>query len=144
MAFTDYGGVYGVGGIGQGAATALGASAVPTTQVLKEDALGVMLYEEPTPPQRIVDGLSKTIIVAEMLLRRKQSESEWGNGQNIFDHGVDTPVNNWSGLANDIGSPHVGGAQVLYCDGHVEMLVDEIPQHVLNALITRAGMEVLP
>ncbi|HMO85965.1 MAG TPA: DUF1559 domain-containing protein, partial [Lacipirellulaceae bacterium] len=134
MAFTDYGGMYGVEGPGREATE-------PTARHWLADRwLGVLLYEEATAVREIVDGLAHTVAVAEMLPRR-DVETEWASGHNVFAQEGDTPVNGDSGLGNDIGSPHPGGASVVFCDGHVAFLPNETPQDVLNALLTRAGEE---
>ena len=88
----------------------------------------------------ITDGLSKTACIAETVLRR-QTESEWINGNNLFAQEASTPINQASGLGNDIGSPHPGGASLVFCDNHVEFLAETIEQPVLNALLTKAGGE---
>jgi len=47
--------------------------------------------------------------------------------------------------ANEVpfGSDHPGGAQFVFCDGHVAFLQDSIDMDVYQALSTRAGEEVL-
>src|SRR6202012_6217028 len=97
-----------------------------------------MLYEDAVAPREITDGLSKTACVAETVLRR-QVESEWINGNNVFAQEASTPINVSSGLGNEIGSPHPGGASLAFCDGHVEFVAETIEQSVLNALLTKAG-----
>jgi prepilin-type processing-associated H-X9-DG protein len=46
---------------------------------------------------------------------------------------------------NDVpmGSAHSGGAQFVFCDGHVEFLQDDIDMDAYQALSTRAGEEVV-
>ena len=41
------------------------------------------------------------------------------------------------------GSEHPGGAQLVFCDGHVEFLQDSIDFNLYQALSTRAGGEVI-
>lgn len=131
-AFTDYGGLYGVEGEGHD------ADDPAATQHLRDRSLGVFVYDEPVRYTQVDDGLSNTASVAEMLLRRR-TECEWINGNNVFAQEGRTPLNSGSGLGNDIGSPHPGGACVLYGDGRQEFLSNDISQSVLNALITREG-----
>ena len=50
-------------------------------------------------------------------------------------------VNAAAGLGNELGSPHRGGAAVVFCDGHVAFLADSTEQSVLIALFTKAGQE---
>jgi prepilin-type processing-associated H-X9-DG protein len=40
-------------------------------------------------------------------------------------------------------SAHVGGVQVMFCDGHVEFVIDQIDPTVWRAYATRAGSEVV-
>jgi prepilin-type processing-associated H-X9-DG protein len=134
MAFTDFGGVYGVEGAGREEDDPAAA------QWLDERSLGVLVYEEPTSLQTITDGLSQTVAVAEMLHRREQ-ETEWASGHNVFAQEHSTAINIDSHLGNDIGSPHPGGASAAFCDGHVAFLPDETPLEILIALLTRAGEE---
>lgn len=135
QAFSDYGGIYGVEGVGRDAA------AGETIQTLADDSLGVFLFESGVEVAQITDGLSRTVGVAERITRRI-STSEWASGRNIFAHDGETPINQSSGLGNDIGSPHAGGAIVSFCDGHVEYVADSIEQRVLNSLLTKAGDEL--
>jgi prepilin-type N-terminal cleavage/methylation domain-containing protein/prepilin-type processing-associated H-X9-DG protein len=134
-AFTDYGGIYGVEGIGRDR-----EAGEPGKQMLKANSLGVMLYDEAVATAQIKDGLSKTVCFAEMTLRRTPAVVEWVNGLNIFAHEQSTPING-VGLENEIGSPHPGGALVVFCDAHVEFLSETMDQDVLNAMLTRSGRE---
>jgi prepilin-type N-terminal cleavage/methylation domain-containing protein len=133
-AFSDYGGIYGIEGVGRN------ATDPNATQWLNDESLGVMLYEDAVAPREITDGLSKTVFIAETVLRR-QVESEWINGNNVFAQEASTPINVSSGLGNEIGSPHLGGALLAFCDAHVEFVADSTEQAVLNALLTKAGGE---
>ena len=133
-AFTDYGGVYGVEGVGRDTLEE------GNSQHLELASLGVMVYDEAIAFQDIPDGLSNTVVVAELNLRR-QAECEWINGQNTFAQEQATPINGESGTRYDVGSPHPGGAQVVFCDGHVKFLSEAMEQETLNALLTRAGEE---
>ncbi len=131
-AFSDYAGIYGVEGDGH---TATDPNAM---QWLANQWLGVMLYEEAVAPRAITDGLSKTACIAETVLRR-QTESEWINGNNLFAQEASTPINRSSGLGNEIGSPHPGGASLVFCDAHVEFVAESIEQPALLALLTKAA-----
>jgi prepilin-type N-terminal cleavage/methylation domain-containing protein/prepilin-type processing-associated H-X9-DG protein len=133
-AFTDYAGVYGV----EGSTRNRPADASP--QTLTDSSLGVVLYEESVAPEQVVDGLAKTACVAETVVRR-QTETEWVNGQNIFAQDERTPINVSREAGNEIGSPHPGGASLVFCDTHVEFVADTIEQTVLNAMLTKAGGE---
>lgn len=126
-AFTDYGGLFGLEG--------------SSGLTIPEEWLGALVYEHAVSDSEITDGLSKTAAVAEMLIRRQRVEAEWANGHNLFAQEHQTPVNSESGLGNDIGGPHPGGAYAAFCDGSVRFLDGSLDQAVLNALLTRAGGE---
>ncbi len=136
-AFSDYGGVYGVEDKTDDT-TMIDPTA---TQTLREERLGVMLYEVPIAPKQIADGLSKTASVAEVGLRRYSAETEWVNGNNIFAKEASTPINGPVELINEIGSPHPGGASLAFCDARVEFISESIDQAVVNAMLTKAGGE---
>ena len=122
LAYTDYGGMFGVGH--------------PVARPLPEHA-GVMQYERPTSARQISDGLSHTALVAECTGRDTSYQSEWANGQNIFDQWHTTGINRSQN--NEIWSDHPGLAGLVFCDGHVEFLHESIEQAVLLALLTRAA-----
>ncbi|MEO0529731.1 MAG: DUF1559 domain-containing protein [Planctomycetota bacterium] len=132
-AFTDYGGLYGVEGTGNEEPDFF------AVQTLSPEFLGVLIYEHAVPFREVTDGLSKTAAVGEMLIRRESGQCEWVNGQSLFAHEKSTPVNGRSGLGNDIGSPHPGGAFVALCDGSVAWLASDTEQSALNAMLTKAG-----
>jgi prepilin-type N-terminal cleavage/methylation domain-containing protein len=128
LAYTDYGGMYGVG--------------LPTDVVLSEH-LGMMVYERPTEARDVIDGLAHTIVIAECTGRDAGSpmfNPEWANGQNIFDQWHTNPINVTQN--NEIWSDHPEGACFCLADGHVEFLHETIDQGVLIALVTRAGRDV--
>jgi prepilin-type processing-associated H-X9-DG protein len=131
-AFTDYAGIYGVEGLSR---VRDDAGAI---QTIHDNSLGVLLYDEPVAPREVTDGLSKTACVAETTVRR-QIESEWINGQNIFAQDESTPINVRRAAGNEIGSPHPGGALIAFCDGHTEFVAELIAQEVLNAMLTKSG-----
>ena len=135
-AYTDYGGIYGVEGAGHDAVD------VTSRQTLADQWLGTLLYNEPVQIAQITDGLSQTVSVAERKLRR-QSTCEWVSGRNIFAQQKETPINALSSFGNEIGSPHPGGALLAFCDGHVVFATDGTEQHLLNAMLTKAGGEAL-
>lgn len=133
-AYTDYGGLYGVEGAG--------FAAIPP------EWHGVLVYEEAVTLQQVTDGLSKTLVVAEMHLRRLEGECEWAYGTHLFAQESETRVNppstpaSEAGLANEIGSVHPGGALAVRCDSGVEFLSDSIEPAALRAWLTRAGGEL--
>jgi prepilin-type N-terminal cleavage/methylation domain-containing protein/prepilin-type processing-associated H-X9-DG protein len=134
MAFTDYGGIFGVEGVGR--------SAPPNSlHYLEPKSLGVMLYEAPTSPAHIRDGLSSTIIVGEAAGRDEGGQAEWANGHNCFAQEQTTRINQTSN--NELYSFHEGSAGVVFCDGHVQFIAEGIDQQVLIAVLTRAGEEAV-
>ncbi len=122
LAYTDYGGMFGVG--------------YPVPQPLPEHA-GVMRYERPTAAKDIVDGLSRTVAIAECTGRDAAYQSEWSNGQNIFDQRSTNPIN--ASQNNEIWSDHPAEAGVVFSDCHVEFVHASIEQAVLLAMLTRDG-----
>jgi prepilin-type N-terminal cleavage/methylation domain-containing protein len=138
-AFTDYGGIYGVEG------KTRDRDDHDALQKLRDDALGVLLYDVPVTPKQVTDGLSHTATIAETQLRRI-TETEWISGQNVFAQDEETAINEVrapddADIGNEIGSPHPGGALVTFCDARVEFLAESIDQQVLNALLTKAAAD---
>jgi prepilin-type N-terminal cleavage/methylation domain-containing protein/prepilin-type processing-associated H-X9-DG protein len=133
-ACADYAGIYGVEGLSRSRPADDDAS----LQTLRDDSLGIMLYDEAVAPRQVIDGLSRTACIAEVVDRR-ETETEWVNGQSIFAQDEATPLNVDRDPGNEIGSPHPGGASVAFCDAHVEFLAESLDQRVLNALLTKAG-----
>ncbi len=126
LAFTDYGGLFGVG------------FSVP--EPLPEH-LGVMVYETPVTTAEIRDGLSNTAVVGECTGRDGQFQSEWINGQNLFDQRFNIGINETQN--NELFSDHPGGVNLAFCDGHVSYFDDGIDQDVLIAILTRDGGEII-
>jgi prepilin-type N-terminal cleavage/methylation domain-containing protein len=114
-------------------------------------------------PRRITDGLSQTIIVAELTgrgwnTRDKAFRGAWAGGS-LVPTGANTfavkypinlpepPINPNDPTAwtyDEIFSDHPGGAQVVMCDASVHFLVDQIDLTVLLSLCTRDGGETIP
>jgi prepilin-type processing-associated H-X9-DG protein len=122
LAYTDYGGMFGV--------------SYPVPRPLPEHA-GVMQYEIPTRIRHVTDGMSRTVAVVECTGRDASYQSEWANGQNIFDQWHANPINR--DQDNEIWSDHPGVAGAVFCDGHVEFVAETISQPALLGLLTRAG-----
>jgi len=133
MAFTDYGGLYGVEGEDRDAPAG-------SPHYLDWKSLGVMLYELPTTAPEIRDGLSNTAAVGEVAGRDHTSQGEWANGHNCFAQHQQTGINETSN--NELWSEHPSGAHAAFCDGHVTLLHESIDRQVLIALLTRAGGEL--
>jgi prepilin-type N-terminal cleavage/methylation domain-containing protein len=142
-AFTDFAGIYGVEGIGRDREAVAGEGdkeVEESLQTLRDDSLGVMLYDEGVAPKHVTDGLSKTAAISETVDRR-ENETEWINGQNIFAQEQAAPINEDRDPGNEIGSPHPSGASLVFCDARVEFISETIDQAVLNAMLTKAGGE---
>jgi prepilin-type N-terminal cleavage/methylation domain-containing protein/prepilin-type processing-associated H-X9-DG protein len=161
MAVSDYGGIQGPSsseinpvtteayGYNQGVLLNIGDQANdPGIHVAK--AIG---------PRQITDGLSKTMIVAELSGRgynskHMQLRGVWADGNNLF--AVQDSINlneteDVNGVAvpkqwteDEIYSQHPGGANVLFCDGSVHFLPDSLDKSVIMALASRAGGEQIP
>tara|TARA_Y100001933_G_scaffold77882_1_gene79088 strand:- start:1603 stop:2595 length:993 start_codon:yes stop_codon:yes gene_type:complete len=134
LAYTDYGGIYGIEGSPYQAPE--GAA-----HFVADHALGVMVHEVPTQVRFISDGLSQTAIVGECTGRGggTSEQSEWSNGQNIFAKHYQAPIN--KSQNNELWSDHPDGVQLLFCDGHVLFVAEQIDQEIVNAALTRAGKD---
>lgn len=134
-------------------------------------ALGALSYNPPRVSE-ISDGTASTIALGEDVGRhdrmkslyddpivpgQKRSHWRWADPDNAF--GVSyTPNlhrNPWGGPAScpwiemncgpndELFSFHPGGANTVFCDGHVHFLTDTMDFKVLRALVTRSDGEVV-
>jgi prepilin-type processing-associated H-X9-DG protein/prepilin-type N-terminal cleavage/methylation domain-containing protein len=99
---------------------------------------GAMIYDKPMNVRDIRDGTSTTLIVAEC---GGFHDGQWINALNIFDQAY--AINQAPEFENDISSQHAGGANAVFCDGHVKFLNEEMDMDVLAAICTRAGGEMV-
>jgi prepilin-type processing-associated H-X9-DG protein len=120
MACTDYGGMYGW-------SSPAGSK------------LGVMIYDQAITMAAVRDGTSETIIVAEDTGRGWKLDSEWANGQNIFDG--TGPIN--VSQNNEMWSDHPGGVNAAFCDGSAHFLSQLLDVKVVEAMCTRDSGEVI-
>jgi prepilin-type N-terminal cleavage/methylation domain-containing protein/prepilin-type processing-associated H-X9-DG protein len=126
---------------------------------------GAMVYERGTRLADISDGLSTTILLAEIAGRPQvwQLGRHTGSSTAVAgwaSHNVITPINldgmtadataipgpcaiNCSN-AHEVYSFHPGGALCAFADGHVSFLRASLPLTALAALVTRAGGEIVP
>jgi prepilin-type processing-associated H-X9-DG protein len=94
----------------------------------------------PVSAKKITDGLSVTLCVGEAVDRSDGLANRWACGRNCFAQ-TDTRVD--TGQLGGLYSPHPGGAQGLFADGHVLLLTDDIDSIVLGSICTRNGAEVV-
>ncbi|QDT29347.1 hypothetical protein Enr10x_46990 [Gimesia panareensis] len=81
------------------------------------------------------DGLSNTIMAGEI----SSSFPAWGSATNVRD-----PAKGLNGCPDCFGSPDRKGAFLLFADGHVRFIDQNIDPQVLKALSTPAGGEPIP
>ncbi len=120
--------------------------------------LGVLIGLKDYPPgtkeprkirtQHIVDGMSKTIVVAECSGRGAykdgvwELDGAWAAGENVSAIKMTinpSPADNWD--AEEIFSDHSGGAHILFCDGAVKFTSEDVSMELLAAVATRNGNE---
>ncbi len=125
MACTDYGGNFGTSDRDPG-----------------NKPLGMLIFNTPIRAADVLDGLAYTWIVGESTGRGTAGDAGWANGRNIFD--TTTRINNESLRGSDeLFSDHPGGVNVVFCDGTVKFLSEQIDLEVLYALCTRSRREVI-
>jgi len=142
-------------------------TATPMSSAIVLGALGLT----PQPIQKVSDGTSKTIFMAEDTGRNETMGSlyedpveggvrkqwRWADPDNAF--GVSwTPnyhLRPWDGPEScpwktmncgpndEIFSFHPGGAHIVFGDCHATFLGDDVSHLVLRALVSRAGMEAI-
>ncbi len=126
LAFTDYGGLYGV--------------SFNTPQILPAHR-GMMVYDQAVRMRDVIDGLSNTAAVGECTGRDGSAQSEWANGHNVFDQRFNNGINRSQN--NELWSDHPDGCNLVFSDGHAKFVGEHIDQNALNAILTRAGHEVV-
>ncbi|QDT08964.1 DUF1559 domain-containing protein [Planctomycetes bacterium K23_9] len=119
---TDYGGIYG---------ERIASRNFPPR--------GVMIHDRPIRFRDITDGLSRTVMIAE---DANFPDGQWINARNLFDQAF--PINKAPPFENDIRSQHIGGAMVLFADGSVSFLTEQMDLQLLAAICTRNGNEKMP
>jgi len=123
LAACDYGGVYGESITGP------------------DHANGTMIYNKPISLRMITDGAANTVIVAENSVPGNGAW-QWINALNIFDQSE--PINSMDDLWNDeIRSLHPAGANVLFADGSMHFLNENLDLPTLAAICTRAGGDIV-
>lgn len=122
LAWTDYGGIFG--------------AALPGSNDWMN---GTLVWDRAIRLAQVRDGASNTLIVGEDTGRGWKLDSEWSNGENIFD--VADRVNVTQN--NELWSDHSGGVNALYCDGGARPLSESADPTLLKALCTRNGADVV-
>ncbi|HBE66786.1 MAG TPA: hypothetical protein DDW52_01425, partial [Planctomycetaceae bacterium] len=125
LAWTDYGGIFGVSHNGP----------------YLPSHFGIMLYDRAVRLRDVTDGTSNTVIVSECTGRDHAAQSEWADGFNLFDQRFDNPINRSQN--NELFSDHPYGVNAAFADGHAQALSQNMDQKVLNALLTKAGQEIV-
>ncbi len=130
------------------------SSGISTT--MKIYNTGPFNYKTPYKITDIVDGLSNTIFVGEVLdSHTAESMNIWTQaGRHLSslrtaENAINTPPGTGITTApygvqlnGAFGSKHVGGAHFLFGDGHVSMLNENLSLTIYRALATREGEEV--
>jgi prepilin-type processing-associated H-X9-DG protein len=83
-----------------------------------------------TDPRKVSDGTSMTFLVVEVA----NSGIHWMEPRDLHVIQMAPTINAKSG--EGISSPHTGGAQVLFADGHVQFITDNLSAADLRALLT--------
>ncbi len=122
LAWTDYGGIFG--------------AALPGSSDWMN---GTLVWDRAVRLAQVRDGASNTLIVGEDAGRGWKLDSEWSNGENIFDVADRVNVTQH----NELWSDHPGGVNVLYCDGGARPLSESADAALLKALCTRNGADVV-
>jgi len=127
---TDYGGLYG---------EAIPPNPTDGSWVADN---GTMIYDRAISIAAIRDGASNTLVVSE---DSGWSDGQWINGLNIFDqkYAINYVPPDARFLENEIRSNHPGGANGAFCDGSTRFLNETMDIRILEAIITRAGGEVV-
>ncbi|HEY1380277.1 MAG TPA: DUF1559 domain-containing protein [Gemmataceae bacterium] len=107
----------------------------------------------------VADGTSNTIAVAEMaggsqlwqegrpVIDKEQQGSPWADRNQVMaPQGYNTTTHTRQGLlmvngqnSSEVYSFHQGGANVIFCDGHVSFIRQSISPYTFIALVTRAN-----
>ena len=112
------------------------------------DGNGMFYANSQMPFRHVTDGLSKTIMVGER-------DSEMGGSlwigmftgkcesiARVVSHGHHPPNGKSDEMHfGDLSSLHLGGASVVFADGHCEFISDSIDLNVYQALCTRNGKD---
>ena len=103
---------------------------------------GMMIYDRAIRIADILDGTSNTLCISE---DSDWADGQWINGLNIFDqkYAINYQTPDPRLRENEIRSEHPGGANGALCDGSARFLGENMDLRILEAIITRAGGEVV-
>jgi prepilin-type processing-associated H-X9-DG protein len=104
---------------------------------ISSNRAGVFGYNRKTRIQNITDGTSNTMMISEA----SKDYGAWGEGGNATIRSLTKKpyINGPDG----IGGPFSGGVQVLFGDGSVRFISQNIDQNTFEALVTIRGGEVV-
>ena len=103
-------------------------------QLLADDSLGVLVFEEAVTAAQVEDGLSHTVAVAEALMRRR-STSEWTRGHNVFAHEGARRSTCGRAWATTSAARTRAARRSSFCDGHVEFLHNDMDVTAFTQLL---------
>ncbi len=89
--------------------------------------------EKSTTRADFTDPTAETLFVVETT----NSNIRWSEPRDLLAAQIAPVINSKS--APGLSSVHLGGAQVLFADGHVEFLPEKLPAATVRAMLTRAG-----
>ncbi len=129
----------GAGGVGPDAASLPLAPPPPPAKwpPVAPPRAGCFRYDEPTPYASITDGLSNTVLFAEV----STDLGPWlqGGPATVRTLEVGNGAGRMIGPGGQLGGNHPGGANLAFADGHVAFLTDRTSPEVLVGLFTIAG-----
>jgi prepilin-type N-terminal cleavage/methylation domain-containing protein/prepilin-type processing-associated H-X9-DG protein len=98
--------------------------------------------KRPVAERHIIDGLSKTICVAESIDRTSEADGGlWACGRNCIGQ-IDEEVS--TVIGSGAYTIHTVGVNALFADGHTTLLTDQLDFEILGAYCTRNGGEPIP
>lgn len=143
-----------------------GRESGPGPLVSDPDADGIFYVDSQTRQADILDGTSTTVLIGEALYLPEITAPDFNNIMQLTDHwpigspasGINeasealgstaNPINAWlnkNSFIEDIelgfASRHVGGAHVIYADGHLQFVGQQIDRESWSALGTRGQGE---
>ena len=102
----------------------------------------MLLYDEASRRQsRSPTACRRPPVIAGVRPSRRQAETEWVNGKNIFAQEQSTPINGRTDWPTKSAARTRAARCLAFCDAHVEFVAESIEQAVLNAMLTKAGGE---